>query len=41
MFDFLLYRIFPVLFVVLMVLLLIPRTSVPIIQFVVEMYYRF
>ena len=41
MIDFFLYRVIPVLFAVFVVLLLIPHTSVRIIQFVSEWYYRF
>lgn len=41
MLDFLLYRVLPVLFLVFLALLAIPRTSVPIMRFVTDLYVRF
>ena len=40
MIDFFLYRVVPILFAVLIVLLLIPWTSVRIIHFVTDMYFQ-
>ena len=41
MIDFFLYRVLPASFAVLIVLLLIPWTSVRIIHFVTDFYYQF
>ena len=41
MIDFFVYRILPLLFALLIVLLLIPWTSVRIIHFVTDLYYQF